>query len=148
VKVRASLFPDVHDAVLFFDRLIDPLKRANIQAIEDPVEWEIHLTNVNELKASVLKADLPIVNGKKELLLEELPRFVWIANAVSNGRPALSLLFDATDVQQGRFFLRPIEYDTTLAQVMRAFAKLLATQPINTQPSHVWRIFNWFANQT
>ena len=144
-KIRIP-FPDIHDAVLLFDRLIAaPLKQANIPAVKDPLEWDIYLTSVNDLKASVFKAQLLILNSRKILLLEELPRFIWVATAMCQGKPALTLLFDATDVQQGRFFLCAVEYDSTFAQVLRAFSKPMATQLANVQP-HVWRIFAWFAN--
>jgi hypothetical protein len=128
-----------------FDRLIAPVKKS-LPVAQDPLEWDIYLTTVNELKSAILRGRYPAPIGRKGFLLQELPRFLWIATATNQAGPVLTLVFDATDVQQGRFFLGAIEHDDFLAVLLRAFSKSLAAQLINYQ-RHVWRIVQWFADQ-
>jgi hypothetical protein len=142
-KIRIP-FPDVQDAVMSFDKLIVPLKKS-LPSIREPLEWDIYLTTVNELKTAILSGEYPAPKGRRELLLQELPRFLWIATAANDAGPVLTLLFDATDVQQGRFFLGAMEYDAALALLLRAFSKPLATELMNRR--HLWRIIQWFADQ-
>ena len=75
-----------------------------------------------------------------------MPRFIWTATALAGNKPVLSLLFDATDVAQGKFFIRAIEYDLDVGSAIHAYSE--AVGPENDSfASHpqVWKIFKWFA---
>ncbi|MBW2098584.1 MAG: hypothetical protein JRG77_07245 [Deltaproteobacteria bacterium] len=83
---------------------------------------------------------------RKNALTESMPRFIWRATAYTKDSPVLDLLFDATDIEQGNFFLRAIEYDPLIAMILRIVAKEEAVVE-NFEESPAGRILEWFKEQ-
>ncbi len=58
----------------------------------------------------------------------------------------LPLLFDATDIERGPFFVRAIEYDAALSVILRAVGQTVAEIPaLHSDPD--WPVWSWFAAQ-
>ena len=74
------------------------------------LEWEIYFTTINELKKDLLNSKTFNGSYREDALTENMPRFIWRATAHNQDSPVLDLLFDATDIEQGNFFLRAIEH--------------------------------------
>jgi len=143
-KIRIP-FATIHDTVVAFDGFLEVLKKNVAPIYSGRLEWDIHLTTVNRVKSEIFGGGY---SGDyfKEFLLERMPRFLWRATALSSGHPILDLFFDATDIEQGRFFVRAIEYDANLAAVLRAvMAEKSAEEEYGTQP--VWKVMAWFRQQ-
>src|SRR5207247_146101 len=88
-----------------------------------PWEWDIHLTTVNDIKQDISSLETFVGDYRKEVLLESLPRFMWCATACFEDKRILDLLFDATDIEHGQFFIRAIEYDSAVSTVLRGVSK-------------------------
>lgn len=144
-KVRIP-YNSVLESVISFDAWIEELAKKHFKLFSERLEWDIYLTTVNDLKIEI-ERDLPIRGAyRKAVLQQPMPRFMWRATARVQGQPVLDLLFDATDIDQGSFFTRAIEYDCGLAysHVLRVLAKLPAfTNKSKADP--LWVVLSWFA---
>jgi hypothetical protein len=144
-KIRIP-FDRVHDAVVRFDSFVEELRKHAPDALRDRFEWDIFLTSGNELKSEILKSDSMKGEEKEQVLSQPMPRFIWRAAGRFGEELVLDLLFDATDIEQGDFFVRAIEYDSGVSKFFRLIARersLLRLFDLGGES----RIFNWFAKQ-
>ena len=113
----------VYRAVGHFHGLLEWMKDAYPPALPNVYEWDIYLTTSRAFKKDLLadKRPLPAAERRK-ILLRNLPRFLWRATLRSDDRPVLDLIFDATDVEQGNFFLHPVGLSPALAARLSAAA--------------------------
>jgi hypothetical protein len=134
-KIRIP-FDVVLNSILPLDGLIGEAGKANIISLKNRLEWDIYLATINDFKRDVFQSN-NFKNGeyRQEILLENMPRFVWRAVARCEDVPCLELLFDATDIEQGSFFIRGIEYDPQLSIFLRS-ADIYKIPEL--------KIFNWF----
>ena len=80
--------------------------------IGEEFEWDIFLTTVNDLKKDIFMSThflTPIF--RKQILLEDMPRFMWRSTALLRQQSRSYLLFDATDIEQGELFVGAVTYD-------------------------------------
>lgn len=111
--------------------------------IPDPsqLEWDIFLNRVSTLKESLRQSDLPM-HSLTTILSESMPRFVWRARGLYEGKPLIELVFDATDIEQGSPFLRGIVYDIFLD---RTLTKVSGNKGLSGRCSpQALEILNWF----
>ena len=144
-KIRIP-FDRVHDVVVRFDSFIEEMRKQAADVLRDRFEWDIYLTSANELKGEILRSPLTKGREKEQILSQPMPRFIWRATARYGETAILDLLFDATDIEQGDFFVRAIEYDAAVGQFLRLIArekKLLQLFELGGES----RIVNWFARQ-
>ena len=67
-------------------------------------EWDIRLITGNDLKQNIFAQDSQKIGLGRALLTYSLPRFLWHASAKTpNGDPLIDILFDATDIESGRY---------------------------------------------
>jgi hypothetical protein len=67
-----------------------------------PIVWDIELADSARYKAEV-RADPSLEKTTRgDLLRRDLPRYIWRVRATSDGKPVFDLLFDATDLLQGK----------------------------------------------
>ncbi len=145
-KLRIT-FETVHDSVLYFDLFFEQLREKDfLPSLVQRLEWEIYFTTINELKKDLLNSKTFNGSYRKDALTENMPRFIWRATAHNQDSPVLDLLFDATDIEQGNFFLRAIEYDPLIAKILRIVAKEEAVVE-NFKESPTNRILEWFKEQ-
>lgn len=148
-KIRIP-FATVEDSVIHFDDPVEALRSSGKLALPQRLEWDIGLTTANELKGQIREAKSLPDRYRRDILFEEMPRFIWRAVARCADKALLELLFDATDMQQGSFFSRAIEYDLedepSLSLVLREVSKEQALQQaLASTPA--WMVFEWFAKQ-
>ena len=141
-KIRIP-FDVIHKTIRVFDSILEQLK-GNIAILPyDKFCWDIYLTDVNKLKNEILNSKGYGGNYYKEILLENMPRFIWRATALQANKPIVDFLFDATDIEQGQYFILPIEYDKNFSFLLRRifrediFEKIPRSNP-------VWEIIHWF----
>lgn len=87
--------------------------------------WEIILTELNVFKKELLLGREGIAVNRQQVLLRRLPRYMWRSVASFNGKRCLELLFDATDIEQGRLFVAPVEYDEELTKGLTNISEML-----------------------
>lgn len=149
-KIRIP-FEVVHDAVLSFDELItvlaDELDEKPDALHGKKLEWDIYLTTVNDLKKQLLSEKSCGYSPLEDVLLENMPRFMWRATALSDkNAKLLDLLFDATDIELGPFFIRAIEYDEGVSSFVRAASR---SEPLRAyySASTEGQILEWFSQR-
>ncbi|VAW67877.1 hypothetical protein MNBD_GAMMA09-184 [hydrothermal vent metagenome] len=79
-----------------------------------------------------------------------MPKYIWRATALNGDKAVLDLLFDATDIEQGAFFVRAIEYDQDLGKILRSVSKTNIVDNLPIQPTMrtlLESIFYWFSLQ-
>ena len=149
-KIRIP-FCAIHDQVLSFDAFLKGISKIWGEEIlgkeYENLEWDIYFSTINDFKSSILNnCHLP-GNQKKEILLASMPRYIWRATGFKDNRPVIGLVFDATDIEQGRYFIRAVEYDERLALIIKESTKhLLKTdykELISKSP-----ILQWFCENS
>jgi hypothetical protein len=145
-KIRIP-FKVVFDASMLFDLFIESLRiQEKIPFIEERLEWDIYLTTVNDLKFDIFNSTGIDNNLRLEILSYRLPHFIWRATATHKEDKVLDLLFDATDIEQGQFFLRAIEYNKDLSEVLRETSKDPSLEKL-FQITPEGKIIEWFKQQ-
>jgi hypothetical protein len=91
------------------------------------LEWDIYLADISEFKIDILK-NANVANGdyKEKLLTDNYPKYLWRAIGMIGDRKKIELLFDATDIDQGVFYLKYISYDTTTENYFKLIASLIS----------------------
>ena len=144
-KIRIP-FGVVHDIVLGFDSL---LKSVISQVIPDlmPIfqqaEWDIYLISVNDLKKEVFNSVNLNTEIRRNILMQSFPRYLWRALLIFDGGIKIDLLFDATDIEQGAFFLCAIDHDKELTVLLQILFKMDGIESL-FDSSPAWHIVAWF----
>ncbi|MCD4679935.1 MAG: hypothetical protein K8S00_06070 [Bacteroidales bacterium] len=104
--------------------------------------WDIFLIEVNDLKAKILQNTTLSKSQKERILCNSLPKYIWIARAYQENELIFDLLFDATDIKQGKMFIMPIEYNSNFSRLIRFFSKNLDLDKIEGVKHHIFKWFN------
>lgn len=123
-KIRMS----IEEPLIDFLPVVKLLAIANknpflFQRLKD-LELDLSLTSLNDFRSDCLNLDHLSGQALEQALCASNPRFLWRARIRREGVPCLDCLYDATDIQQGHFFLRMIEYDPEVAANLRILANL------------------------
>ena len=148
-KIRIP-FETIHHAVSIFDGFIEYLRRNGKITHLDRLEWAIILVTTNKLKTDLHTSKTISNSARFETVTTSMPKYMWRAKAVSNDNEILDFLFDATDIEQGSFFLKAIEYDPKLSIVLREVTKEAnALDPYRTDPELMpaLKILEWYSEQ-
>lgn len=145
-KIRIR-FEFVRDVVMSFNQLLETaFKAVTSKPLPAEFEWDIYLTSVNTLKTEIRKSSVLANSSKRRWLTANMPRFIWRARYVVGDLSALELLFDATDIEQGKFFIGAVEYNEPLYSLIRQMSVIVKDERYYHSRSY-WRILEWFANQ-
>jgi len=89
------------------------------------LEWDLFLSSVQQFKAHVREDAALAPEVREGLLLCGLPRFLWraVAHSAAGGQRVIELIFDATDLEQGDYFVRAIDHDLEAAALLRSLAR-------------------------
>lgn len=85
-------------------------------------EWNIFLSDVTDFKKNISKTTPLPAEYKYEILTSKLPKYIWRAICETNNSPRIEFIFDATDIDQGRIFMKHIVYDRSISIVFETFA--------------------------
>ena len=144
-KIRIP-FSLIEKIVVRFDAFLESLRLDGIQPFTERLEWDIYLSTVNCYKSVLLGARNLKEDIRIEILTSSFPRFIWIASAYSTEELKLDLVFDATDIEQGKFFVRAVEHDWAMGHTLRAVSKQeWVKNRFTTVPEG--RILEWFSKQ-
>jgi hypothetical protein len=138
-KIRIPYWT-IHTSVLVFNSIIENFRTKNlIVGLSDYLDWEIYLSNVNEYKNDIISSNELSESSRIEILTTSLPRFLWIARAWNAGSKIMDLLFDATDIELGLFFLQAVGYNENIFAQLKAIPKVIDLDN---------EIFDWFKIKT
>jgi len=147
-KVRIH-FEFIRDVVMRFDKFLREAIYGSkpISSLTSPFEWDIFLSTVNQFK-SAIHMESQIENSvKRRILLYNMPRFIWCAKMRYDGRALLELVFDATDIEQGKFFVHSVKYNDSIYSLLRKVSKILLSDPYY-QSKLYYGILGWFATRS
>ena len=150
-KIRIP-YDIVLETVRSFDGFIKLIatEETSCLAPDAGLEWDIYLTTNNDLKREILRLDSSAMMPphRNEVLRESMPRFLWRASAYQNEVLLLDLLFDATDIEHGQFFVRAIEWEEKLSSALRWVSGVDIDMGFDTTETQAaQKIIAWFREQ-
>jgi hypothetical protein len=141
-KIRIP-YQFVQGAVLAFDAVMKRLLTAAAAGYdESKFTWDITLvTGSGYIDFQRQRADIDKAH-RFTLATIPLPRFYWQASLYYDASPAMTVIFDATDLEQGDVVVHILEEDAGYCGAAR---KLAATDQTKTDRELFpdWRIWNW-----
>lgn len=142
-KIRIP-FHSILTNLFYFDDIIERLRTLKILNYSKRLVWDVYLTTVNELKTEV--RECKTVDKKSEVLLAKLPKYIWRATLYNDNKKIMDLLFDATDIEQGSYFSRPIIYNTNFGNIFKATCKTMSQnkKQLNLLDNIIISIIEWF----
>ena len=74
--------------------------------------WDIKLKKVNDLKSNIISSN---ISNKMTYLTKSWPKYIWSATIKNiNNESYIELLFDATNIEQGKIFLGILYYGNSI----------------------------------
>lgn len=141
-KIRIP-YSYVQGAVLSFDKAMKALLATLPLGFElDQFMWDISLVTGTEYLDYQRKRKDILGAHRLALATMSLPRFYWQASLYYQDRPAMTILFDATDLEQGDVVVHIIEENEHFCTAARVLARDATTkQRRELLPD--WRIWKW-----
>lgn len=101
---------------VFAESLSDTNKEEieNFKQLMNDIVWDISIKQNADLKNALLNEK---IHEKEEVLTKALPKYMWSAIAIAEGKKSFQLLFDATDIDQGQVFIEYLSYDNGSADI-------------------------------
>lgn len=137
---------------LIMEDMLPQLPKHSRKKINLKFEWDIYLTTVNTYKSDLFKSK--IKTNFYDTLIRGLPHYIWRASACVRGKPVIDFLFDATDIEQGSFFIQPIFYKEDLKKTLvdlfqnTNIKKTIGKQKFELlEKSQGWHIVQWFKKE-
>lgn len=133
-KIRIP-FGTIHDQILELDTLLtvawpqQPAEHAPCDPLNE-LEWDIYLTTVNHYKQEIFSDTATDAKLRRSVLLTDMPKFLWRATAYYQSARLFDLLFDATDIEQGPYFLLAVSFSSPAFEFMK---EILAEPAIDAQ---------------
>jgi hypothetical protein len=137
-KIRIP-YDDVFQAIIKFDGFLKTLRGPLDRSMRD-LEWDIHLTTVNDLKIHLQRSCELQGTSRLNWLSRPMPRFLWRASARTPKAKAMEILFDATDIHTSNGVHGVIFYDAPLEKLMRYMARSTVVSELPDMSESVQRI--------
>lgn len=119
-------FATISDTVIRFDQLLRDWANLTPSAKKlGNLEWDILLSSVNDFKSDIFSSSATTPSVRKNILFRNLPKFVWRAKARIGKKLVLELVFDSTDIEQGRLLLSIVEFDQSVSAGIRELAAFI-----------------------
>ena len=116
-KIRIPL-DLVRASVISCDTFIEVFRNSGHLPLSKRINWDIRLTTVGEYKRSIFDSEEIDSELRQETICKSLPRFIWQAAACCANEKIIDLLFDATDIEQGRFLVHSVKYNSNFASIL------------------------------
>lgn len=120
-KIRLT-FENVYSKV----RILDFYFFQKLPAIE--IFWDIYLSFSNDYKSDLFNTELKDSALKQKLLIEPLPKYIWLARGYLNAECMIELIFDATQIATSDFCLSINIFNESLRIILGADLQDLACQ--------------------
>jgi hypothetical protein len=139
---------DILQGIIEFDSVLEILRKPPSPIpLGGRLEWDIYLVSVGDLKRDIIQDKAIASDEKNNIATLSLPRFLWRAVGAVGRRRKLDLLFDATDLRQGRQLVDTICYDSKLERALSVeFASASYVSLLQHKITQV--ILNHYASQT
>ena len=118
-KIRIS-FDLILKVVNSFNEILKTINRNPTLPTIEMFEWDIYLSKIQDFKKKIFEDSLIVGEGYKEsILTREYPRFIWRAIGLRKGGRMIEFIFDATDIDQGDYYMNLIVYDYSALKQMK-----------------------------
>jgi hypothetical protein len=121
-KIRVT-FLDVQKWITAFNYLAE-----KVIANFDELEWDVHLTTINDLKQAMRQK--PTSKARDRILLNPGPRFLWHAVLQTPAQPAVELLLDATDMDRSYPFVDVLFHDNDFREKLKVITHATDLQAV------------------
>lgn len=143
-KIRIP-FITIQTTIIAFDAVFKRIFKILNQHLELQIEWDISLTTISEYKAGLLKDGINNTAELRDTLLMPFPRWIWRATAYINDQKDVDLLFDATNIEQGDYFIHGVNYVGAIYTILRALKGVPGIQEmVETDLSDIRPILKYF----
>lgn len=145
-KIRIT-FETIHETIKYFNAVIERINEEVPILNNERIVWDIYLTEVNKIKSEIFNSEQYAGSYFKKILLKNMPRFIWRATALIKKNLLIDFLFDATDIEQGEYFICAIEHNTGFASILREiFSEDIFEDTLKSTTA--WKIIQWFKVQS
>jgi len=145
-KIRIP-FETVHETIKYFNAVIEGVDEKVPILGNEKIEWDIYLTEVSKIKSEIFTSEQYAGNHFKNILLKNMPRFIWRATALLKQNLLIDFLFDATDIEQGEYFILAIEYNKNFSSILREiFREDIFEKTLKSTTA--WKIIQWFREKS
>ena len=111
-RLTKIIIPLYHKIRIRFEKIFDLIRLFDLYALQfnkgTDYIWDVYLTTTCEFKEKLRKKNIYSElseNIRLQILTTNLPKYIWVSDAFYNGKLQFSLYFDATDMENGDFFL-------------------------------------------
>jgi hypothetical protein len=122
-KIRIP-FGRIQTDLMAFDSILNEVRKVLLKQFSTQlpkIEWDVYLTTVNDLRRDLFAN--AVASVKFEALTRPMPKYIWRATAIASNTPVFELLFDATDIEQGRYALIPVFYQDVWRELLLMLAR-------------------------
>jgi hypothetical protein len=144
-KIRIP-FNSIQAIVISFDAFVEFLRTRSLIPLEDRLEWDVYLTTINDFKSEIRECTELATSERLSVQLQPMPRFLWIAEGYCKEKREIALVFDATDIEQGSFFVRAVDYNPAISQFFKALGSDLDNLKGLVQ-QYVIDILRWYTGE-
>ena len=138
-KIRIP-YEDVLASVYDFDGFLGINRKAIGSTVLPEIEWDIRISNVNEVKGSFWMGGTIDPKVRARWLTSSMPRFLWRATGTSGVAQVFDILFDATDIHTSNDIHAFICYDRTINDLLQILAK---NTTLSSVPAGAAKILRW-----
>ncbi len=128
------LFPVYHKIRIPFDTILTVIDEFNTLLDEahtflkksapvEKIEWDIHLTTINQMKAQLREMTWFDESDRKLALRCCWPKFLWRALGRKEEHTVIDIWFDATDIEQGEYCLMVAPQDSDMKNLLSFVVK-------------------------
>lgn len=144
-KIRIT-FQTIQESITHFDRIIETLRLNKVLPFKERLVWDIYLTTVNEVKSGMLSSKKWRNKLRLQVLMQDMPRFIWRATAFCGGKYVIDFLFDATDLEQSPLLFKAVGYDEEFFETLIDLSKQSNLPEALKDPMFL-RILEWFSDK-
>lgn len=124
-KIRIP-FKSILLIIATFDRMLTIVARYNKKP-EPVIEWDIFLSTNTKFRQDLVEKNLIKGSKREQILRKLLPKYIWRAIGRINNKETFEIVFDATDIEQGKKVLLFIDYDPKFTKPV--FEPILSNLP-------------------
>jgi hypothetical protein len=110
-KIRIK-YEDVFETTAIIDRIF-----YEVDLFLFELEWDIFLIESNKYKKELLESELD-ENLKKQKIIRNYPKYIWIARAQFEDVPLFDFVFDSTDIPTGPYCIDFILHEPVLSEYL------------------------------
>lgn len=140
-KIRI-LFDDVMQVIVDLHKFLGAAGLFAAIGVADQLEWDIHLTTVNDLKTDLHRSPQLKPDQRLTWLSRPMPRFVWRAIAAVGETRVMEVLFDATDIHTNEGVFGVVFYEETLDETLHVVSADPAIDNVAELPDGARRVLH------